>query len=93
MTDYVLANGTNRAPAGLAPAHMASWLGARGYRIVRSPGPGPVDPGDPDLVARITALIDWQSCEDEGDRRAIVRQVLAAVSSRSAIGPDLRRVA
>jgi hypothetical protein len=58
MTDYFLANGTNKAPATEAPAHIASWLDARGYRIVRLPATGPVDPGDPDLVARIAALID-----------------------------------
>lgn len=37
MTDYLLAAGTNKAPATGAPAHMAAWLDARGYRIVRSP--------------------------------------------------------
>jgi hypothetical protein len=91
MTDYLLANGTNKAPALQAPTHMASWLETRGYRIVRSPGPGPADPGDSDLVARIAALIDWSAAEaDEDARRAIVRQVLAA---RSAVVTDLRRAA
>jgi hypothetical protein len=93
MTDYLLANGTNKAPATLAPAHMAAWLDARGYRIVRSPGPGSTDPGDADLVARIAALIEWRPCEDEDDRHSIVRQVLAAVAARSAAAPDIRRVA
>lgn len=91
MTDYFLANGTNKAPATLAPAHIASWLDARGYRIVRLPAPGPVDPGDPDLVARIAALIDWESCERDDNRRAIVRQVLASLSGPSASRTDLRR--
>jgi hypothetical protein len=93
MTDYLLANGTNKAPATLAPAHMASWLDARGYRIVRSPDQGPVDPGDPELVARIAALIDWPSGEHEDDRHAIVRQVLAAASNQSDANSDIRRVA
>jgi hypothetical protein len=81
MTDYLLANRTNKAPAVQAPAHMASWLEARGYRIVRSPGPEPADPGDSDLVARIADLVDWAPCGDEDGRRSIVRQVLAAVST------------
>lgn len=91
MTDYLLANGTNKAPALQAPTHMASWLEARGYRIVRSPDLGPVDPGDSDLVARIAALIDWVAPDgDEDSRRSIVRQVLAA---RSAEVTDIRRAA
>jgi hypothetical protein len=65
VTDYLLANGTNKVPAAQAPAHMAAWLEARGYCIVRCPGPGPADPGDFDLVARIAALIDWRSAADE----------------------------
>ena len=89
MTDYFLANGTNKAPAAMAPAHIASWLDARGYHIVRLPVAGPVDPGDTDLVARIAALIDWGSDADEDDRRAVVRQVLAALDP----APHLRRVA
>jgi hypothetical protein len=91
MTDYLLANGTNKAPATRAPAHMASWLDARGYRIVRLPD-RPVDPGD-DLVARIAALVDWESCEREDNRRAIVRQVLATISIPSAGHTDIRRAA
>jgi hypothetical protein len=93
MTDYLLANGTNKAPAAQAPAHMASWLEARGYQIVRSPGPGTADPGDSDLVARIASLIDWESCTDEDGRHEIVRQVLSAVAGRSAVVTDFRRVA
>jgi hypothetical protein len=93
MTDYFLANGTNKAPAALAPAHIASWLDSRGYRIVRLPSPGPVDPGDTDLVARIAALIDWESCQHEDDRRAIVRQVLASLSLPPAAHTDIRRAA
>jgi hypothetical protein len=91
MTDYLLANGTNKAPALQAPTHMASWLEARGYLIVRSPGHGSVDPGDADMVARIAAQIDWAAAgRDEEGRRSIVRQVLAA---RSAADTDIRRVA
>lgn len=90
MTDYFLANGTNKAPAVQAPAHIASWLDARGYRIVRLPVPGPVDPGDADLVARIAALVDWSSCEHEDHRLAIVRQV---ISNLSAAPTDVRRAA
>ena len=94
MTDYLLANGTNKAPARLAPAHMATWLDARGYRIVRFPGPGSVDPGDADLVARITALIDWPSCElEDDDRRTIVRQILSSLSAPALPCTDFRRVA
>jgi hypothetical protein len=89
MTDYFLANGTNKAPATLAPPHIASWLDSRGYRIVRLPITGPVDPGDPDLVARIAALVDWESGADEDDRRWVVRQVLAALIPT----PYVRRVA
>jgi hypothetical protein len=93
MTDYFLANGTNKAPATLAPAHIASWLDTRGYHVVRLPVAGPVDPGDRDLVARIAALIDWGSCEDEDDRRAIVRQVLSSLSNPSVAPTDMRRAA
>ncbi|TWF77791.1 hypothetical protein FHX44_113706 [Pseudonocardia hierapolitana] len=93
MTDYFLANGTNKAPATQAPAHIASWLDTRGYRIVRFPGPGPVDPGDEDLVARITALIDWETCGQEDDRRAIVRQILTSLSAAPAGHTDVGRAA
>jgi len=37
MTDYLLAVGAKRAPAARAPEHMAEWLAAHGYRIVRLP--------------------------------------------------------
>ena len=85
MTDYLLASGTNKAPATRAPAHMAAWLEARGYQIVRSPATGRVDPGDRDLVARIDGLIDWQpACDEHGDPRSVVRQVLAALVTGAA---------
>ncbi|GAA5121838.1 hypothetical protein GCM10023320_31250 [Pseudonocardia adelaidensis] len=93
MTDYFLANGTNKAPATLAPAHIASWLDSRGYHIVRLPVAGPVDPGDPDLVARIAALIDWRSFEHEDDRLAIVRQILSWLAGPSVTRTDLGRAA
>jgi hypothetical protein len=36
MTDYVLSVGVNRAaPAAGAPEHMAAWLEAHGYHVVR----------------------------------------------------------
>lgn len=89
MTDYLLANGTNKAPAAKAPAHMAAWLEARGYCIVRSPLRGPAESDDLDLVARIAALIGWRSAADEDGRREIVRQVLAM----STVLTDTRRVA
>jgi hypothetical protein len=64
---------------------MASWLQARGYRLVRSPGAGPADPGDPEQVARIAAAVDWRSLAyDAGARNAIVRQVLAAAAAAEA---------
>jgi hypothetical protein len=93
MTDYFLANGTNKAPAAMAPAHIASWLGSRGYRIVRLPVPGPVDPSDPDLVARIAALVRWDACENEDDRHAIVRQILTSFCVPFAAPTDIRRAA
>lgn len=90
MTDYLLASGTNKAPATHAPAHMADWLHAHGYRIVRSPATGQVDPGDTEMIARITGQIDWQSASDEGGtRRSVVRQVLAALVT----GADGRKAA
>ncbi|MGH3780791.1 MAG: hypothetical protein ACRDRO_09250 [Pseudonocardiaceae bacterium] len=52
MTDYVLAAGTNKAPAARAPEHMAAWLEAHGYWIVGTAGVGLVDPRDPDVVER-----------------------------------------
>jgi hypothetical protein len=82
MTDYLLATGTNKAPASSAPAHMAAWMESRGYRLVRSQEADPADTGDPDRVARIAAAVDWCSAATEGDaRHAIVRQVLAAISA------------
>jgi hypothetical protein len=47
----------------------------------------------PPLSPLPAALIDWESCEHEDDRRAIVRQVLAALSIPSAAHPDIRRAA
>jgi hypothetical protein len=37
MADYLLAVSAKRAPAARAPEHMAEWLDAHGYRIVRLP--------------------------------------------------------
>jgi hypothetical protein len=91
MTDYLIAVGAKRAPAARAPEHMAEWLVAQGYRIVRVPaGIEPGDPGDADLVDRIAALLGRRSCcRDSADRCSILRQVLAAGATRT----DVRRVA
>ena len=93
MTDYLLAAGTNKAPATGAPAYMAAWLEARGYRIVRSPVVRPIEQGDLDQVTQIVSLIDWHPTDDEcGYRRSIVCQVLAAASTAT-VAIDARRVA
>jgi hypothetical protein len=91
MTDYLLTNGTNRAAAAQAPAHMAQWLEAKGYRIVRSSGS--VDPQDPALLTLIGQSVEWPSCEDEDGRRSVVSQVLAAISAVYAATPDICRAA
>jgi hypothetical protein len=91
MTDYLLTNGTNRAAAAQAPAHMAEWLEAKGYRLVRSARP--FDPQDPALLTLIGKLVEWPSCEDEDGRRSIVSQVLSAISAVDAATPDIRRAA
>jgi hypothetical protein len=95
MTDYLLAAGTNKAPASNAPAHMAAWIESRGYRLVRSQDADPADPGDPERVARIAAAVDWRSAAAEGAegvggsaQHAIVRQVLAAISSAATVGVE-----
>jgi hypothetical protein len=94
MTDYLLAAGTNKAPATRAPEHMAAWLETRGYRLVRSPATGPADPGDPGLVARIAAAIDWRSLAyDTCTRHAIIRQVLTAVDTADSLGAGSPRAA
>jgi hypothetical protein len=87
MTDYLLAAGTNKAPATRAPEHMAAWLEARGYQLVRSPAGGPADPDDPAQVARIAEAVDWRSVTpDTGARNAIVRQVLMAAGAVTTAG-------
>jgi hypothetical protein len=93
MTDYLLANGTNKAPATQAPAYIASSPDNRGYHIVRLPVAGPVDLGDPDLVARVAALIEWGSVEHEDDKLAIVRQVLSWLAGPSIPSTHVRRAA
>ncbi len=91
MTDYLLTNGTSRAAAAQAPAHMAQWLEAKGYRLVRSSRP--FDPQDPALLTLIGKLVEWPTCEDEDGRRSIVSQVLAAVAAVNAATPDICRAA
>lgn len=94
MTDYLLASGTNKAPASRAPAHMAAWLEARGYRIVRSPAPRPFDPGNRDEIARIASSIDWRSTSVASEtRNEIVRQLVDAVTTPAGGATDRRRSA
>jgi hypothetical protein len=45
MTDYLLAVRAKTAPAARTPDHMANWLDAHGYRIVRVPTD--IETGDP----------------------------------------------
>ena len=91
MKDYLLAAGTNKAPANRAPAHMAAWMRSHGYRIVRSPV-DPVDPGDPQQVARIAAAIDWHADIDAAERYWLVREVLAATTGPRVV-TDVRHAA
>jgi hypothetical protein len=94
MTDYLLASGTNKAPASRAPAHMAAWLEARGYRIVRSPAPRPFDPGNRDEIARIASSIDWRSTSVASEtRNEIVRQLVDAVTTAATVPTERRRSA
>jgi hypothetical protein len=92
MTDYLLAAGTNKAPATRAPAHMAAWMQSRGYRLVRNSA-GPVDPGDPHQVARIAATIEWQIGVEAPDRYSIVRQVLLAATAGARVVAAVRQAA
>jgi hypothetical protein len=93
MTDYLLSVGAKTAPAPQAPEHMAEWLDAHGYRIVRVPPDiEPGDPDDTDFTDRIAPLVDRRSwCRDGADRCSILCQVqvLAAGGTRA----DVRRVA
>jgi hypothetical protein len=92
MTDYLLASGTNKAPASRAPAHMAAWLEARGYRIVRTPAPRPFNPGDRDEIARIASSIDWRSTSVANEtRNEIVRQLVDAVTTASTVATERHR--
>jgi hypothetical protein len=82
MTDYLLAAGTDKAPATRAPAHMAAWLERRGYRVVRSPALRPVERDELDQLARLVGLIDWHRIPADCDvRRSIVAQVIAAAAA------------
>jgi hypothetical protein len=91
ITDYLLAAGAKTAPAARAPEHMAEWLDAHGYQIVRVPSDNETGgPGDADFLDRIAALIDRRSyCPDGAERCLILRHVLAPGAARA----DLRRVA
>ena len=94
MTDYLLASGTNTASAMRAPDHMAAWLEAHGYRLVRPDVTTSTDPDDPEVVARIAAQIDWRSVAADADaQRSIVSQVLAAVAAAGPVRPGNTQVA
>jgi hypothetical protein len=90
MTDYVLAVGAKRAPAARAPEHMAEWLEAHGYRIVRVPaGIDAADHGDADLADLICADRRRSCCRDGAEPCSILRQVRTAGATRV----NVRRVA
>ena len=94
MTAYVLASGTNKAPAAGAPAHVAAWLESRGYRIVRSPALRPVEPGDLDQVTRLVELVNWHSARDDREsRRSVVLQILALAAAAEPAAVDTRMAA
>jgi hypothetical protein len=87
MTDYLLAVGARTAPAARAPEHMAEWLEAHGYRIVRVPAD--MESGAPGK-ADLAPLNDRRSCcRDRADRCSILRPIRAAGATRA----DVRRVA
>lgn len=94
MTDYLLASGTNKAPATRAPAHMAAWLDARGYRLVRPPAPHPDEQGDRDELTRIASSIDWHSAGITNEaKNEIVRQIIDAVTSAATVSTEKRQSA
>ena len=94
MTDYLLASGTNKAPATRAPAHMAAWLEARGYRLVRPPAPSPAEQGARDEFARIASSIDWHSAGITSEAKSeIVRQIIDVVTAAATVSTDKRQAA
>ncbi|MCH6164163.1 hypothetical protein [Pseudonocardia alaniniphila] len=94
MTDYLLASGTGTAPATRAPAHMAAWLDARGYRLVRPPAPHPSEQDDGNEFARIASSIDWHSADITDEAKGeIVRQVIDAVTTAATVSTDKRQSA
>jgi hypothetical protein len=94
MTDYLLASGTNKAPATRAPAHMAAWLDARGYRLVRPPAPRPAEQDDQNEFTRIASSIDWRSAGITSEAKSeIVRQVIDAVTAAATASTDKRQSA
>jgi hypothetical protein len=58
MTDYLLAAGTKTAPASRAPEHMAAWLHAHGYRIIRTPRGERAEQHETELIDMIMRLTD-----------------------------------
>lgn len=94
MTDYLLASGTNKAPATRAPAHMAAWLDARGYRLVRPPAPHPAEQDDRNEFTRIASEIDWHSADITSEAKSeIVRQIIDAVTTAATVTTDKRQSA
>jgi hypothetical protein len=92
MTDYLLASGTNKAPAKRAPAHMAAWLDARGYRLVRPPAPHPAEQDDRNEFTRIASSIDWRSAGITSEAKSeIVRQIIDAVTAAATVSTDKRQ--
>jgi hypothetical protein len=92
MTDYLLASGASKAPATRAPAHMAAWLDARGYRLVRPPAPHPADQGGPSELTRIASSIDWHSADLTSEAKSeIVREIIDAVTTAATVSTDKRQ--
>ncbi|MFD1523635.1 hypothetical protein [Pseudonocardia yunnanensis] len=94
MTDYLLASGTNKAPATRAPVHMAAWLDARGYRLVRPSAPHPAEQEDQNEFTRIASSIDWHSADITSEAKSeIVRQIVDAVTTAATVSTDKRQSA
>jgi hypothetical protein len=94
MTDYLLASGTNKAPATRAPAHMAAWLDARGYHLVRPPAPHPAEQGDRNEFTRIASSVDWHSADITSEAKSeIVRQIINAVTTAATMSAEKRQSA
>lgn len=94
MTDYLLASGTNKAPATRAPAHMAAWLEARGYRLVQTPAPRSAGQGDRNEFTRIASSIDWRCAGLSVEAKSeIVHQIIDAVTAAATVSTEKRQSA